>query len=392
MFRKLFFVGLLIAAVVLIGAFWLNTNYYLRLPELLAQHETIVLGQNRFAPGSQAALRIIVRDSHDASPLPDAAIRISLQEQGKPPVPLYSGTTDAAGNINAAFSIPDNLAPDQKLIVETTSSLGHDRVEQAIKIERDYRILLTTDKPLYQPGQIIHLRALALSTFDRRPTANQPLDITIADSKGNKVFHKALTTSDYGVASTDFQLANEVNTGPYKITAQLGNTTSEKTVTVEHYVLPKFAIKLSTERSFYQPGQHARGTLSANYFFGKPVSNGAVTLEGYTFDVERKAAFKLQGITDANGNFDFEFDVPKYLAGSDLDNGLGHVYVQASVLDQAQHTESANLSVAVSAKPIVIRAIPESGQFRSGVENILYVLTSTPDGSPIETDLTIAVR
>ncbi|HEY4722840.1 MAG TPA: hypothetical protein VII92_13385, partial [Anaerolineae bacterium] len=89
---------------------------------------------------------------------------------------------------------------------------------------------------------------------------------------------------------------------------------------------------------------------------------------------------------------DFEFDVPKYLAGSDLDNGLGHVYVQASVLDQAQHTEGANLSVAVSAKPIVIRAIPESGQFRSGVENILYVLTSTPDGSPIETDLTIAVR
>ena len=35
------------------------------------------------------------------------------------------------------------------------------------------------------------------------------------------------------------------------------------------------------------------------------------------------------------------------------------------------------------------RAIPEGGQFRPGVENILYVLASYPDGSPAEADLTI---
>ena len=82
-----------------------------------------------------------------------------------------------------------------------------------------------------------------------------------------------------------------MNTGAYKITAQLGNTLSEKTVEVKYYVLPKFADR--SERPIARsinPGEQVRGTLSANYFFGKPVSEGQVTIEGYTFDVERTVA------------------------------------------------------------------------------------------------------
>ena len=90
----------------------------------------------------------------------------------------------------------------------------------------------------------------------RRPEHGDP----IADGKGNKVFRQTLTTSGYGVASTDFQLAGQVNTGPYKIEALLGNTASEKTVTVENYVLPKFAIKLTTERPSTCPARGARHT------------------------------------------------------------------------------------------------------------------------------------
>ena len=67
-------------------------------------------------------------------------------------------------------------------------------------VSRDYRVLLTTDKPIYQPGQVIHLRALALSAFDLTPAAGQPFEVTIADGKGNKVFRQSLTTSDFGAA------------------------------------------------------------------------------------------------------------------------------------------------------------------------------------------------
>ncbi|MCP5097497.1 MAG: alpha-2-macroglobulin, partial [Chloroflexi bacterium] len=210
------------------------------------------------------------------------------------------------------------------------------------------------DKPLYQPGQLIHLRALALSTFDLTPAAVQELQISIADGKGNTVFRETLTTSGYGVTATDFQLASEVNTGPYKITAQLGNTTSEKTVTVENYVLPKFDVELVTEKPFYQPGEMVRGTLSANYFFGKEVSDSEVLLEGFTFDFERIDQFVLQGETDSQGNYTFEFQLPDYVVGTELDGGLGSFYLQAAVTDQTNHTESSSMAFPVAGSSIVI--------------------------------------
>jgi hypothetical protein len=240
---------LVVVLIATATAAWGLFQYYTDLPNRLSQHETIILGQNRLVPGSQAGLRVLVRDSKNGSPLQDAEVQIALKPaNGGKVVPLYSGKTGMSGTADIAFRVPADaaLGSEGTLVVKTSSSLGTDEVERQVKLEREYRVLLTTDKPIYQPGQEIHVRALALASFDLQPASGQPLEITIADGKGNKVFRKTLTTSEYGVAFTDFQLASEVNAGAYKITAVLGNTSSEKTVTVEHYVLPKFDVKLQT--------------------------------------------------------------------------------------------------------------------------------------------------
>src|SRR3990172_6750471 len=262
----------------------------------------------------------------------------------------------------------------------------------ALSGDPEKKILLTTEKPIYQPGQVIHLRALALSSFDRAPASGSEIEFIIADGKGNKVFRRAVETSAYGVAAEDFQLANEVNTGNYKITAQMGNTSSERTVTVEHYVLPKFEVVWATERSFYLPGERVQGSINAEYFYGKTVEGGQVRITGFTFDFERQEVFTLEGTTDAGGVFEFDFTLPDYVAGSDLEGGAGRFYLEAAVTDLAQHTESSSFSLPVSQSRITIEAIPESGQLRPGVENILYVLTSYPDGAPAQTTLNLLVN
>ncbi len=379
---------LIILIPVFIAALYALTTYIDQLPERLSQHETLVFGQDRFTPGSQAALRVLVRDSRDGAPLPGAQIRVSFQPQaGGPRQAIYDGLTDPAGTADILFEVPADLVSEQNLVVETRSSLGSNTVERPVQVERDYRLLLSSDKPVYQPGQVIHLRFLALGSFDRQPAAGQELSLTIADGKGNKVFRKTLGTSGYGVAAVDFTLANEVNTGLYKITAALGDTTSEKTITVENYVLPKFDLEIITEKPFYLPGERLKGSLNAGYFFGKPVAGGKVLLEGFTFDVQQTQVFSLEGQTDDTGQYEFEFDLPGYIAGSDLEGGLGRFYLQATVTDLAQHSETRDLSLPVSGSALVIEAVPEGGQFRPGVENILYVLTSFPDGAPAETSL-----
>ena len=360
------------------------------LPQRLSQHETIVLGQSQLVPGSTAAMRVVVRDSRDASPLSGAGVKVLLRPaQGGAERAVFEGQTDADGTVPVSFVVPEDAAAEETLVVETTSSLGSDRLEKPVTLVRTYRLLVTTDKPLYQPGQVIHMRVLGLGTLDRVPAGNQSVEIAVADGKGNTVFRRTLTTSAYGVAAADFQLADEVNSGAYKITATLGDTVSEKTVTVEHYVLPKFDVTLTTDRDFYRPGDHVEGTLSARYFFGKDVAGGTVVIEGYTFDFERVVAVTIDGVTDDQGAFAFSFDLPTYIAGSDLEDGRARFYVEARVTDLAEHTEVGQLSLPVASDALVIDAIPEGGWLREGVENILYVMTSTPDGAPVEADVTV---
>lgn len=368
-------------------------GYYSRLPERVSDLETIVLGQTQYVPGSEAAMRVIVRDLADQTPVAGAAVLVSMQpREGGAKIQLFEGTTDEAGAADIAFTVPADLGPAQNLIVETSADLGEDTLEQPVTLDRDYKVLLTTDKPIYQPGQIIHLRALALSSFDRIPAGEHEIEFTIADGRGNKVFRKTVSTSAYGIAGEDFQLANEVNTGDYKITAQMGNTSSERTVTVEHYVLPKFEVAWQTDRTFYLPGESVEGTISAEYFYGKKVDGGEVTITGFTFDFERQDVVQLEGFTDSDGDFAFEFSLPDFIVGTDFEGGAGRFYLEASVTDLAQHTESSSFSIPVSQSSIVIEAIPESGQVRPGVENILYILTSYPDGTPAQTDLQLTIN
>lgn len=381
----------LVVILITIASLVSATVYYAKLPQQVSPLETIVLARDRLVPGSPAAIRVAVRDHRTAKPLEGTQIVVQLiPATGQDPITVFQGKSDSAGTADVNFRVPAELQGEARLIVQTRSEQGEYTLERAVRLERDYRILLTTDKPLYQPGQVIHLRALALSAFDVLPASNKPLELIIADGKGNKVFRKTFTTTEYGVAAADFQLAGEVNTGDYKITAVLGSVSSEKTVRVEHYVLPKFDVQLSTERTFYTPGQHVKGTLRGQYFFGKPVAGAQVLIEGYTFDVERTTTFTLQGMTDKEGGFEFDFDLPDYIAGSELEGGLGRYYLQASVTDQTRHTESVNLSLPVAASTIMINAVPEGGFIRPGLENILYVLTSRPDGTPVQSRLSLS--
>ena len=366
--------------------------YYARLPDRLNGMETIVLGQSNFVPGSDGAFRVLVRQTEDQAPIGGAEIQVMLQppEEGEL-IPLYHGSTDENGSADVNFKVPSDIGDTATLIVQTNSREGKDNLEQNITLDRDYRILLTTDKPIYQPGQVIHIRALALSTFDRTPAVDQGLEFIIADGKGNKVFRESLSTSEFGVSAIDFQLAPVVNTGPYKITAQMGNTSSEKTVRVEHYVLPKFKVDWEMDKSYYKPGDQVSGRIAANYFFGKPVAGGEVTITGFTFDFERQDVFQIQGSTNEDGEFEFDFSLPDYLVGTELEGGIARFYLEASVTDLANHTESSSFSTPVAQNTLVINVIPESGTIRPGVENILYILTFYPDGTPAETTLSLII-
>jgi len=73
--------------------------------------------------------------------------------------------------------------------------------------------------------------------------------------------------------------------------AEAPTNTAEIALNVERYVLPKFKLAVEftgngkkTKRG-YRPGDHVKGTVRANYFFGKPVDGAEISVKASSMDV-----------------------------------------------------------------------------------------------------------
>src|SRR5208283_737425 len=271
-------------------------------------HETTVTAGQEFHSGSLAAIRCGVhgvKSVTDNVPLAGAAVEVRLRNAAGKVFDLYKGKAGADGVADAQFKMPAVPAGQYTLEVATRSELGEETLKHDVRVKSEPKVLLVTDKPLYQPGQVMHIRALALRPFDLSPEAGAELLFEVEDAKGNKVFKRPQKTSDFGIACIDFQLADEVNMGDYQVRAILREQQAQKTVNVKKYVLPKFKSELTADKRFYLPKETIHADLQADYFFGKPVAQGKVKVTASTFDVAFKDFQTWEGPTDANGHVKF---------------------------------------------------------------------------------------
>lgn len=360
-----------------------SSTYVLNLQKFVSLQDTLVYAQSEFESGSKASLRVITLNSKDSKPIEDADIVVVIRDRKtQEERVLYQGKASAFGSPDVQFDMPDYAEGDYDLIIKADSKYGHDKIIKPIKIRKTSKVLLTTDKTLYQPGQTIHIRALALKSSDSTPVKNQELTLEVEDPKGNKVFRKKEKTSEFGIYGTTFTLANEINMGEYTVRVSLGDYSAEKKIEVKKYVLPKFKVGFETDKTYYLPGQELKGKINANYFFGKPTNNAKVKVEIRTYEVNMQVLQVVSGMTNEEGFFEFEYHLPSHFVGLPLEKGAARLFFDVSVTDQARHTEEITNSVSVAKDPIAIELIPESGDLVSGLENIIYVSTSYPDGKP----------
>jgi len=367
--------------------------------EILRRPLVHVLGQRSYLSGGRAAIRVIATDSQDKVALGHGSVSIELLSAGTEPTELFKGELNRRGTTEAQFQFPAGLAGSYRLRYVVETPIGTAETTQSVTLEEKASILLTTEKPIYQPGQTIHVRALALDRADHKADKERKLTFELEDSKGNKVFKKETETDSFGIASAEFGLADEVNLGTYLLRAVIGDgkakNSAEIALNVERYVLPKFKVAIDFDekdrkpKRDYRPGDHVTGTVHANYFFGKPVENAEVVVKASAMDVELVAAAKAEGKTDKDGSYHFDLKLPDYFAGKPLSQGAARVLVEATAKDATEHSETRGEPITVSQSGMLIVAIPEGGTVIPKLDNEVFVLTSYPDGTPAPTQLTL---
>jgi type II secretory pathway pseudopilin PulG len=382
--------GAMVAAAVVLILGVANLYVYNMSPSSL---DLRVMGQADLLPGADASLRVVLLDHRDSSPRPNTPVDIEVFGEGHTPVTLAHFTTDRFGSGMVKMQVPDWDPGSYKLRVTARPAGNVESVEEKITLRRSWQLMLTSDKPVYQPGQMIHVRSLALARPQNRPVAGHEVVYSISDPKGNVIFRKQDVTSRFGICAADCLLADEIIEGAYQIRCELGDTTSTITVDVKKYVLPKFKVAVELDQPFYQPGQKVRGKLSARYFFGKPLQRAAARIEVAAIDIATgKFTDKITGTTvttDADGQAAFDFVLPQSMVGRPQDEGDARFQLTAIVEDSAGQKQSANVSRIVTQEPIRIEVIPEAGKLVPQLPNTVYFMTTYADGRPAATHIAV---
>jgi hypothetical protein len=360
--------------------------------------DLVVLGQRELFAATNASLRIRLVDRKTGAPVAGVPVTVELRDSAdRPrhgtyaPVVLASFTTDANGSGQPRFQLPDWR--DERYTLSVTANPGGtpEVVTQTVHLKRSWKLMLGSDKPVYQPGQEVHARALALRTTDLRPVAEQPATFSLIDPKGNVLFKRAAPTSRYGIVSMDCPLDREILEGPYAISCKVGDTESRLQVEVKKYVLPKFKIDARLDRPYYQPGDKVRLTVQADYFFGQPVA-GAEIKVGVREAHGPAGVANLGGLTirtDASGKAEGTLTLPGNLAGREQDSGDARLAFDVRLTDSAGQTQASETPCLVTTRPVRIEAIPENGVLVQGVPNKVYLLVTDAAGKAVQARLTV---
>jgi uncharacterized protein YfaS (alpha-2-macroglobulin family) len=364
-------------AIVLLGFHF----YYATLTS--TTHDLLVLGQRQLLAGTSASLRVRLVDRQGQTPLAGVPVTVELHGKDGERVELARFNTDAQGGGSPRFRLPDWADGDYELRIRAQSSGVSEVVSRPVQLTRFWKLMLSSDKPVYQPGQTIRLRALALRRPDLLPARSQPITFTVADPKNNIIYKQSASTSKFGISATDCALASEILEGNYTIACQVGNTESRLSVEVKKYVLPKFKVEVDFDRPFYAPEQKIRCTIQANYPVGKPVAGAEVEVFVWHGPSKPEKIEPLRARTDDKGSATVEVAIPEDLPGLRGESGEDRLAFEVKVTDTAGQKYTRLAQRTITDRPVRIEAIPESGALVEGVPNRIYVLVTGADGKPV---------
>ena len=146
------------------------------------------------------------------------------------------------------------------------------------------RALGTTDRPVYRPGQKVNFRQILTSRNggDWNPLVGATIRVTANNPKGEEIYRKEFTSSEFGSVNGDFELPDETPLGVYNISAILVKADKSENglggtqFRVEEYKRPEFEVTVSAPTEAKRPGETVAARINARYYFGSPVPNAKV--------------------------------------------------------------------------------------------------------------------
>jgi len=166
-----------------------------------------------------------------------------------------------------------------------------------------------TDRPVYRPGHTVHYKAVVrwrekdvLGSVGR-----DPVHISIADRRGKVVMRDRRAVDEFGSLSGSYAIPMTAALGTYTVRAAIGDRSAVGTFDLQEYRKPEFDVAVRPSARRELQGRTVTVTIAARYYFGQPVSGGAVKYSiserGYFADVRDDGEGEDRKGDDDGGGF-----------------------------------------------------------------------------------------
>ncbi|MFO0926635.1 MAG: alpha-2-macroglobulin family protein [Gemmataceae bacterium] len=286
---------------------------------------------------------------------------------------------------------------------EVAKASGAVTVEGLVRLTAPvYVTHLTTDKPMYQPGETVWFRSLTLDRQTLTPPADEfrlkytvttPLGAVQDVARGTTMLlragdNKPIAGPDgkpvAGVGAGELPLEPDAAGGEYTLTVseEQGRFPAvTRKFTVNRYQKPRLDKKLDFNRSSYGPGDEVQARVTARRADGGPVRDRPVDVTVNVDDrlVDRAGnptggPFRLT--TDADGAVVVRFRLPRQ-----IDRGQASVTV---TFDDNGVVEPIVRPIPVVLKKLQVEFFPEGGELVAGLPAHVYFQARTPLGKPAQ--------
>jgi A-macroglobulin TED domain/Alpha-2-macroglobulin family/MG2 domain/Carboxypeptidase regulatory-like domain/A-macroglobulin receptor binding domain/Macroglobulin domain MG3 len=369
-----------------------------------------IIGPRNAIPGKDYSVGVRAAHPLTRRPLKDVDVKglITASDSDEQDISLInSALTDSNGYAELQFKLPPNLDEDDiDLEVEGRLGVITVKADKEINVDTDITMLVSTDKPLYQPGQTVHARLLMLGP-SRKALAEKNIEVAITDPEDNEVFSSSTKTSRFGIASAEWTIPDRTRLGDYSIEFKDSDDDDHSThavVKISRYDLPTFAVNAKTDRPYYLKGEAANVEIKADYLFGQPVKRGHVRLVRETertwnyreqkYDIEE--GDKYEGDTLPNGTFKAQINLSEdyqKLVTNDYSRFTDLPYTAYFTDPTTNRTEQQRFNIRLTKGAIHIYVIrPRDSYYqnrRLPVE--FFVSTFYADGAPAICGVTINI-
>lgn len=312
----------------------------------------------------------------------ESATLTLVDAAGKSTPLAVDGWKASGGTSYAHITVPDVPDGDYKIHASYATRLGTGELDVRVPLYTPARIHVITDRPLYEPGNLVKFRAVALRARDLAPLDGRPGRWVVKDPNGEILLEEKANAADWGVAAGSFPLDKAAPTGTWTVSWISADAHDDIPFTVQPFKLPRFRVDAQASKPFFRPGETPAIRGAVTYASGAPVAKANLDI---TWNIAgswppplawQETLLPKHAVTAANGRFELALPV----IPADL-QGQVSMTAQLSAVDAAGDRVEGSSTVLLAQDGIVATVVTELGDgLVNGFNNRMYVRVTTPDG------------